>query len=70
MLVMYLITRPSAALFLNHMLALSLFTCVVLVEVCYVCEVFDHAAFGRAILNHTLVLSLCKCVVLVKVCYA
>ena len=70
MLVKYLITRPSAALFLNHIFTFSLRSGVVLVKVCYVCEVFDHAAFGRVIFNHILVLSLCKCVVLVKVCYA
>ena len=33
MLVKYVITRPSAALFLNHIFALSLCSCVVLVEV-------------------------------------
>ena len=33
MLVKYVITRPSAALFLNHIFALSLCSSVVLVEV-------------------------------------
>ena len=49
MLVKYLITRPSAALFLNHIFTLSLRSGVVLVKVCYVCEVFDYAASGRVI---------------------
>ena len=70
MLVKYLITRPSAALFLNHMFALSLCRCVVLVKVCYACEVFDNAAFGRVIFKSSFLLALCSCVVLVKVCYA
>ena len=71
MLVKYLITRPSAALFLNHiMFALSLCSCVVLVKVCYACEVFDNAAFGRVIFKSSFLKALCSCVVLVKVCYA
>ena len=70
MLVMYLITRPSAALFLNHIYVLALCSCVVLVKVCYACEVFDHAAFGRVIFKSYVLKALCSCVVLVKVCYA
>ena len=66
MLVTYLITRPSAALFLNHKIVLFLCSCVVLVSVCYACEVFDNAAFGHVILNHIFALSLCSCVVLVE----
>jgi hypothetical protein len=65
-----LITRPSAALFLNHMFALSLCRCVVLVKVCYACEVFDNAAFGRVIFKSTFLLSWCSCVVIVNVCCA
>ena len=49
MLVMYLITRPKAALFLKHIFVVALCSRVVLVKVCYACEVFDHAAFGRVI---------------------
>ena len=37
-LVKYLITRPSAALFLNQAFVLYLCTCVVLVNVCYAYE--------------------------------
>ena len=70
MLVKYLITRPSAALCLNHIFVLSLCSCVVLVKVCYASEAFFDAAFGRVMFNHTFVLSLCSCAVLVKVCYA
>ena len=65
MLVMYLITRPSAALFLNHIFVLALCSCVVLVKVCYACEVFDHAAFGRVIFKSSicdiLVYLFCPC---------
>ena len=64
MLVKYVITRPSAALFLNHIFVLSLCSCVVLVKVCYACEVFDNAAFGRVMFKAYI------CVLLVKVCYA
>ena len=70
MLVMYLITRPSAALFLKHIFVVALCSRVVLVKVCYACEVFDHAAFGRVILKSHFLKALCSCVVLVKVCYA
>ena len=38
MLVYYLITRPSAALFLNYILMLSLYNFVVLVKGSYACE--------------------------------
>ena len=69
-LVKYLITRPSAALFLNHMFVLSLCRCVVLVKVCYAYEVFDNAAFGRVIFKSTFLLSWCSCVVIVNVCCA
>ena len=70
MLVKYLITRPSAALFVNHMFALSFCSCVVPVKVCYACEVFDNAAFGRVIFKSTFLLSWCSCVVIVNVCCA
>ena len=39
-------------------------------KVCYACEVFDNAAFGRVIFKSKFLLSWCSCVVLVKVCYA
>ena len=66
MVVRYLIARPSAALFLKHLMVflvqlccpcegvLCLRSCVVLVKMCYVCEVFDNAAFGRVIFKSDL----------------
>ena len=50
MLVKYLITRPSAALFLNHIFALSLCSCVVLVEVFLEGDVRTSAR-GRTLLR-------------------
>ena len=69
-LVKYLITRPSAALFLKSLLMLSWRSCIVLVKVCYACKVFDNAAFGRVIFKSFFLKALCTCIVLVKVCYA
>ena len=54
MLVNYLITRPSAALVLKHIIVLSLYSFVVLVKVCY---------------GYESSLSLYIVIFLVKVCY-
>ena len=66
MLVNYLITRPSAALFLKHIRMLSLYSFLVLVKVsCYACELFDNAAFGRVIFkSYTVIYECYPCIVL------